>query len=709
MSDGMLVEGGPGRFVWRVLRFVLIAVCVVGPAWRGAVGASVRAVGGGAGRSGVMVDTIPDEVRSDHFLVTVDGFRTEVLHAATGYYLLNFETAGPVTVSVTAKDAHYWDAGVEIQPMRLGIRPVRRGATITFRMAGPEKLTVARPGDHFADAEILFLFANAVDHSGITAATAGVRYYGAGAHHENIDARSGETIYLAPGAVVFGSLNIWQVHDVHVLGTGVVIYDGPQDPHSDQGWMHKPNWHVIVMDQAENIEIDGITCITRSRSWQIQMKDSHHIGFYNVKAIGGNPNDANQDGMDWLGGGDTTVRNSFFRASDDVFALQGNWDGYDAALMRVPGHNVSNITIEDTIASTSISNTVRVNWPQKTFNSAHFQMSDVDVENTGFGACKVPFAFFELWADPEGKGSQRDYRFRDIRLEDWYSLFQIRQPLPEVREISFADVWSLDGPAMVPSVVKGDVSGVMLRGATVQGVRGAEAVVEDGAARVESTPGAVDAGFAYTAGLLRPGRAVTFTASAAEAEGRRFEWLFGDGTRGEGRVVRHVFRDAEGTLLDGSGRFRVLLHVTEGGGRGQAWRSEAVVLAGASNLIGSTLVTDARPAAGVEERVIHVPADGGYTFTLLTSLEGSMAIDDLPAVHTPKSRAQVCGAEGNAVQPVRVSAALRAGDHRVRIVRGAGIENASGPAGADRPVVLWEGPGIEREFLPAGAESAASR
>ena len=667
----------------------------------------VRAMRAG---SGVTLAPIPDEVRSTLFRVTLNGRRSDVLHAATGYYLLNFEetgeTAGAVTVSVIASDPHFWDAGVEIQPMRLGIRPVRHGATITFSMAGPEKLTISRPGDHFSDADILFLFANSPNHSGITANTPHVRYYGPGAHHENIDAHSGDTIYIAPGAVVFGSLNLWQVHDVHVLGTGTIVYDGPQDPHSDQGWMHKPNWHVIVMDNASNIEIDGITCITRSRSWQIQMRDSHHIGFYNIKVIGGNPNDANQDGMDWLGGGDTTVRNSFFRASDDVFALQGNWDGYDPALMRVPGHNVSNITIEDTIASTSISNTIRVNWPQKTFNSAHFQMSDVDVIHTGFGACKVPFAFFELWADPDGRGSHRDYRFHDIRLEDWYSLFQIRQPLPEVRDFSFSEMWTMDGPAMVPSVLKGDVSGVALRGASLQGYRGAEPVVEDGAAQPVIEPAAIDARFGYTAGLLKAGQRIAFTAAAPAQEGRRFEWIFGDGSRGEGREARHAFPDAEGTLLDGSGRFRVLLHISDRDHH-QAWQSESVVLLRAARLGGVSVgyaVRDA-PASRFFSRLIHIPADGGYTFTLLTSTGATFDIDDLPTVHTPKSRAQVCGAEGDAVQPVRVSVALKTGDHRIWIDRRTGIENAAALPGipADQPVLLWEGPGIEREPVPSTA------
>ena len=664
----------------------------------------------GAVPSQLTVYPIPAEVSSSHFRVSVNRHETDVLHAATGYYLLNFETAGPVDVAVTADDPHFWDRGVEVQPMRLGIRPVRHGATIRFVMPGPSKLTITRPGDHFADSEILFLFANPIDHSGITAATPHVRYYGAGAHHENIDAQSGDTIYLAGGAVVFGSLNLWQVHDVHVLGTGTLIYDGPQDPHSDEGWIHKKNWHVIVMDNARNIEIDGITCITRSRSWQIQMKDSRHIGFYNIKAIGGNPNDANQDGMDWLGGGDTTVRNSFFRASDDVFAVQGNWDGYDLALMRLPGHDVTNITIEDTIASTSISNTIRVAWPQKTFNSAHFHMHDVDVIHTGFGACKVPFAFFELWADPEGRGSHTDYRLSNIRLEDWYSLFQIRQPNPSVWDIAFADIWEMDGPAMVPPVLQGDVSDVRLRGVTVQGIAGARPEVEQGASAPAIQAATINAHFAYTAGLLTPRQSIEFKADAAAAEGRSFEWIFGDGTRSEGRVVHHRFPDADGTLLDGSGRFRVLLHVRDPKGE-QAWGSEAVVLVHPETQPKPGEIAAMPVEARVFDRVVHVAVDGGYTFTLLTSLEATMSIDDHAPMHSAKARPQVCGAEGDAVQPMRLSVTLTAGDNHIHIARGAGIENAQTPPGpgSNEPFLLWEGPGINRQPVPQSASMPVSQ
>jgi hypothetical protein len=648
------------------------------------------------------VAAIPSEVRSSHFLVTINGQRTPVMHAAAGYYLLNFDLSGPAEISVTVADAHFWDGGVELQPLRLGIRPTRRGSTIRFRLNGPTKLTIARPGDHFADAEMLFLFANEPDPSKITPQTPGIRYYAAGVHHESINAQSGDNIYLADGAVLFGSLNIWQVHDVHVFGHGTIIYDGPQNPGTDEGWMHKPDWHCIVMDNARNIEVDGITCIVRSRTWQIQMRDSEHIGYYNIKVIGGNPSDANQDGMDWLGGGDTTIRNSFFRASDDDFALEGNWDGYSEQAMLTPGHDVHNITIEDSIASTSISNTIRVNWPQKTFNSAHFLMRNMDVIHTGFGACKVPFAFFELWADPDGNGSHTDYRFENIRLEDWYSLFQIRQPNPKVRDISFTHIAALDGPAMLPPTLKGDIAGVTLADIPVVGDVTSYVRVEDRAVPPTYDRSAADAQFDYSSGLLRPHRPVLFRAHAPAIPGRRFAWIFGDGAATEGPVVHHAFPDTQGSLLDGSGNFRVLLHITNPDGS-EMWGAQPVVVA--QRALPAFVPSDApAPATLTSVRTIDIPAEGGYTFTLLAAQSATISIDNLPAVHTPKLRAQVCGATGYAVQATRIGAALAAGTHRVQIEWAPGGNQAdvlSGAAGP--PQLIWQGPGIPAQTVPGHA------
>lgn len=650
---------------------------------------------------------IPPEVSSNHFLVRINRNTTPVLHAAVGYYLLNFDCAGTSTISVTADDPHYWDAGVEVQPMRLGIRPTREGATITFKISGPAKLSITRPGDHFADSDMLFLFANPPDTSGITVLTPGVRYYGPGVHRESIDAHSGDTVYLAEGAVVFGSLNLWQVQDVHVLGRGTIIYDGPQNPNDDEGWMHKPDWHAIVMDNAHHIDIEGITAIVRSRTWMVQMRDSHDIQFRNVKIIGGSPNNANQDGMDWLGGGDTLVRDSFFRAADDVFSMEGNWDGYDDIAITTPGHDVGNIVIENSVLSTSISNIVRLGWPRKIFNSNTFTMRDSDVIQAGIGSCGIPFALFEVWADPGGKGTHTGYHFENIRLDNLYSLLQLQQPNPSVSDITFKDIWTMDGTAMVPSVLKGSITGVTIDAVSTGLATAPEILVEDGAQPPSYHDSALQTHFDYTAGLLRPRSKVTFKVAGTGSGGVHYHWFFGDGSAADGRQVHHKYSDTQGTLLDGSGRFRVLLHATDDAGH-QAWNSQSLVVA--SQLMAaanSSPLQDTAPGDRIFDRQIRIPQDGGYTFTLLTSTQASFAIDDSAPAQSPKGRRQVCGSAGNAVQPIRISVALSAGPHHIRVVRDGELENAASVS--DQPVIYWDGPAIPRQAIPDSAYVIDSR
>ncbi len=255
---------------------------------------------------------VAPELRSDHFHVTIGGRETAVAHAATTYYFLNFALKGKTKISVTSDTDGYWDNGVEVQPWRWGIRPKVNERTITFEITEPMKLSISRPGPHGAGAEMLFLFANTPEINAPKAGSGDVRYYGPGRYHENIDAKSGENIYLAPGAVIFGALNLWGVENVKVWGRGTMVYDGPQNPKDDEGWMHKPNWHGIVMDHARHIEINGVTFVVRSRTWMIQILESRNVTLDNVKVIGGCAGNANQDGMDWLGGGDTVVRDSFF-------------------------------------------------------------------------------------------------------------------------------------------------------------------------------------------------------------------------------------------------------------------------------------------------------------------------------------------------------------------------------------------------------------
>jgi hypothetical protein len=527
----------------------------------------------------VQAAPVPAEMRSTAFTVTVNGRPVDVAHAAASYEFVSFDCTGPVDVAITAAEPGFWDRGVDIQPWRLGLRPTRQGQVIRFRLATPAKLSISRPGDFLNHAHMLFLFAGAPPpappHAGRN-----VLVLPAGVHRQSLNPKSGQTIYLAPGAYVFGSLNLWKVENVKVLGRGTIVYDGPQDPNSDEGWMQKPDWHCIGALEARNVEIDGLTCIVRSRTWSIQMKDSTGFTFSDLRVIGGNPGNANQDGMDWVGGGNTIVRNAFIRSSDDVFAMQGNWDGYTDEEMLRPGHDVQNILIEHSQLSTSISNIVRSGWPRKTFNSRNFTLRDSDILHAGIGACGQTFGLLGFWGADGAKGDHTGFTFENLFLDNWYSLVQMEQEYPGLHGFTFRNIWALDQPPLATSTLIGDVAGVTLDNVKyAQNRAGAAAglplVVSAGAQPPLFTAShSPVAAFTVSPPVFAPREPVTFIAQPSR--GARYTWLFGDGTQASGRRVRHRFPDAEGTQLDGSGRFRVLLHVEDSKG-GEDWAAQGVV------------------------------------------------------------------------------------------------------------------------------------
>ncbi|MGA2809166.1 MAG: PA14 domain-containing protein [Terracidiphilus sp.] len=691
--------------------------------------------------SRVQAVPVPEELRSTAFTIRVNGQPVDVAHAAASYEFASFDVTGPVNIEVTAAEPGFWDRGVDIQPWRLGLRPTRVGQTIRFRLPGPDKLSIARPGDFLNHAEMLFLFAGMPPPP--PPAGPNVRIVPAGIHRESLNPKSGDTVYLAPGAYIFGSLNLWKVENVKVLGRGTIVYEGPQNPKDDEGWMQKPDWHCLGALGARKVEIDGLTCIVRARTWSIQMKDSTGFTYNDLRVIGGNPGNANQDGMDWLGGGDTVVRDAFIRASDDVFAMQGNWDGYSDEDMLRPGHDVQNILIEHSELSTSISNIVRAAWPRKTFNSRNFTLRDSDILHGGIGACGQTFGLLGFWGANGAKGDHSSFTFENLILDNWYSLAQIEQEEPAVRGVTFRNIWALDQPPLAGSTIAGQVTGVTFDNVKYGQTRAAgdadlPLATADGTPPGQfAAPHGPVAAFTADPPVLRPGDKVTFTAQASPKA--HYTWLFGDGTQASGRRASHRFPDALGTELDGAngaGRFRVLLHVVDPEGQ-EDWAAQGLVAVarwyddgGDSLPTAPGLMWQIFPGAWTElpdlaaERAvfsgespglqadshgftkyaaawdgqIDIPADGGYTFHLMSRDGARLVIDGVEVARTGPPFTQVCGSPGNAMRYDRGSLGLRAGKHRFHLE---GLHSVSQGA----PRLLWEGPGLPQTEVPPAAYS----
>ena len=692
---------------------------------------------------------IPAELKSSQFTVEVNGKPVDVVHAAANYDYVSLESTEPIRLSITATQHRFWDHGVDVQPWRFGIRPTRNGDTIEFPLSGPAKLSISRPQDFLNRATMLFIFVSrpTTEPPAATTSLPSYHFIAPGIHREGLNPKSGDTYYLASGAVIYGSLNLWDVHDVAVLGRGVIVYDGPQNPDDDDGWMQKRDWHCIGANNAHHIRISGLTCLVRSRTWSIQMKDSTDFQYDDLRVIGGNPGNANQDGMDWLGGGDTTVRDSFFRTSDDVFAMQGNWDGYGRDKMIIPGHDVANILIEGSVLSTSISNIVRAGWPEKIFNTHNFTLRDSDILHGGIGSCGLPFALFTFWGTEGAKGEHSGYTFENLRLDNWYSLFQIEQEEPAIHGFTFRNIWALGQPPLATSRIAGDVKdihidnlkyGPMQVYADIQ----IPLTVDNGAQEPVYTPvdPRIQASFHVSPATLQTQTTATFVADAPAGSHLHYQWLFGDGTTAQGQRVRHRFPDAMGTQLDGNGAgiFRVLLHADDGHGH-EDWSEQSIVVVSDSHQAATLAPNSTQPGlayniypgtwpelpsfaaetpviSGVTDTLanadsggftryaisydgyLEVPTEGGYSFHIFARDGARLIIDGQAIAQTGIPFAEVCGSPVNAVRYAHGAIGLRAGKHIVRI-------EALQSVSPESPRILWEGPGINFSEVPTEAIS----
>ena len=92
---------------------------------------------------------------------------------------------------------------VLIRPATLGIKPTVGGDRIVFELPRPRPVVVEINGCHHA----LHLFASPPEREKPAESQPGVRYFGPGVHRPGkIMLQSGETVYIAGGAVVHGSI-----------------------------------------------------------------------------------------------------------------------------------------------------------------------------------------------------------------------------------------------------------------------------------------------------------------------------------------------------------------------------------------------------------------------------------------------------------------------------------------------------------------------
>jgi len=224
--------------------------------------------------------------------VTVDGrplaLRTShCLEDWNPYRYGSFEVKGGETVAVTGPD----------------------GKTETFVATGPFK----RIFDPSRRKDVLVLFGDGPDRHIPDRNDPKVRWFGPGEHDAGaIRLTDGETLYLAPGAVVRGSVYA-RGRDITVTGRGILTGEGYEK-------CKGPFTFFTYFDHCTNLVIRGIT-LTEPYHWTLAVSQSRKILIDDVRLCCGNI--LNDDGIDLMNASDVLVRDTFVRTQDDNVAIKG--------------------------------------------------------------------------------------------------------------------------------------------------------------------------------------------------------------------------------------------------------------------------------------------------------------------------------------------------------------------------------------------------
>ena len=225
---------------------------------------------------------------------------------------------GPVTTPINNQTFTYFDAdfrnrievkvtkntgtftNVRVRPVSFGITSTQTSNSVSFFLDQPRNLSVEFDKDIYHN---LFLYANAPEVNPPKDGDASVTYFGPGFHNAGtITLGTGQSIYLAGGAVVNGIISGNNIRNASVRGHGIL-----------------QNGRVLINNSA-HITIEGIIIIN-SPGWTIVPSQVDSSLIQNVKII----NQAiSSDGTDVSGCKDLTFDNVFYRIPDDNISIKCN-------------------------------------------------------------------------------------------------------------------------------------------------------------------------------------------------------------------------------------------------------------------------------------------------------------------------------------------------------------------------------------------------
>ena len=235
---------------------------------------------------------------------------------------LSLETDAPLTFEITPALPF---ESVQIRPKSLGITPTVEDGKIKFTLKKPAYFTV----EPYGRSRALHIFADPKASYDIDKSDPDVLYFGAGEHDAGlIEMKSGQTLFLDEGAVVYACIHAIDAENIKILGRGIldnsknkeeILFEANEDNNATAVNNAKRR-HTIELEYCTNVEIDGIT-IRDSLVYNVRPIGCENLDIKNVKIIGCWR--FNSDGIDMHNCVNVHISDCFLRTFDDSICVKG--------------------------------------------------------------------------------------------------------------------------------------------------------------------------------------------------------------------------------------------------------------------------------------------------------------------------------------------------------------------------------------------------
>jgi hypothetical protein len=273
------------------------------------------------------------------FAATIDGKPLELHEFTQGKFAL-FELAHPAEVELRTGFDVRW---VDVRPKSAGVTATigPDHNTVRLRMTRPVPLTLEFNEDL---TRAVHLFAYAPEIQPPRAGDPGVRFFGPGIHEAGqIELRDGETLYLAPGAWVMGTVRSVGTKNIRICGRGVL--DGTEIGGPDTALVVQPGTipfrNLIYFQDTEGARIEGITLFNcHHPHWSplfgtVFVTTSTGTRISGVRILNPSLNYCD-DGFDIVSSSHVLIEDVFVRTRDDCIAVKNmaDRDTHDIAVRR---------------------------------------------------------------------------------------------------------------------------------------------------------------------------------------------------------------------------------------------------------------------------------------------------------------------------------------------------------------------------------------